>query len=237
MIEKHCPKCNATHSLSGTFCSRACANSRTWSAEDKKKKSIAATGKKQTKDSIRKQILSKGQTLKENTICVICGDSTKTKNRKTCSERCKSDLVSYQSRMHPLCGGQRQTKRSRITNIEGEIFVSESSFETRLAEIFNELEILWVRPKHLFYTDIKGNKRRYHPDFYLPNHDLYFDPKNDYLIKTDIDKINRTSKENDIKIIILGEKYINKDDVKGLVGDRGNAPLLPACKAGTLLLS
>lgn len=36
---KVCPKCNNTHEKSGTFCSRECANSRSWSDEDKKKKS------------------------------------------------------------------------------------------------------------------------------------------------------------------------------------------------------
>ena len=36
---KPCPKCDTLHSKSGTFCSRTCANSRTWTEEDKKKKS------------------------------------------------------------------------------------------------------------------------------------------------------------------------------------------------------
>lgn len=38
---KICPKCGASHEKSGTFCSRKCANSRTWTDEDKKKKSEA----------------------------------------------------------------------------------------------------------------------------------------------------------------------------------------------------
>lgn len=36
---KPCPKCDTLHDKSGTFCSRSCANSRTWTEEDKKKKS------------------------------------------------------------------------------------------------------------------------------------------------------------------------------------------------------
>jgi hypothetical protein len=36
---KPCPKCDTLHNKSGTFCSRTCANSRTWTEEDKKKKS------------------------------------------------------------------------------------------------------------------------------------------------------------------------------------------------------
>jgi hypothetical protein len=38
---KTCPKCNSNHSLAGTFCSRKCANSRTFSNESKLKKSAA----------------------------------------------------------------------------------------------------------------------------------------------------------------------------------------------------
>ena len=38
---KQCPKCNTEHNKLGTFCSRACANSRVCSDENKHKKSIA----------------------------------------------------------------------------------------------------------------------------------------------------------------------------------------------------
>lgn len=37
-MKKTCPKCKAKHEKKGTFCSRACANSRTWTDEDKQKK-------------------------------------------------------------------------------------------------------------------------------------------------------------------------------------------------------
>ena len=38
---KTCPKCGTEHNLPGTFCSRKCANSRTFSSESKIKKSTA----------------------------------------------------------------------------------------------------------------------------------------------------------------------------------------------------
>lgn len=41
---KTCPKCSTSHSKSGTYCSRKCANSRVWSIEDKQKKSKANIG-------------------------------------------------------------------------------------------------------------------------------------------------------------------------------------------------
>jgi hypothetical protein len=39
---KQCPKCNKSHNKSGIFCSRSCANSRSWNDKDRKKKSESA---------------------------------------------------------------------------------------------------------------------------------------------------------------------------------------------------
>jgi hypothetical protein len=52
-----------------------------------------------------------------------------------------------------------------------------------------------------FWTDLKNEKRRYYPDFYLPQYDLYLDPKNKFLIPRDRYKINKVIEENNIKII------------------------------------
>ena len=38
-MKKICPKCGVEHEKNGIFCSRACANSRNWTEEDKKRKS------------------------------------------------------------------------------------------------------------------------------------------------------------------------------------------------------
>jgi hypothetical protein len=54
---KECPKCNAKHDKNGKFCSISCANSRAWSDEDKKIKSIA--GKKSDKVKIANRSKSK----------------------------------------------------------------------------------------------------------------------------------------------------------------------------------
>lgn len=39
---KTCPKCGMDHDKDGVYCSRSCANSRTWTEEDKLKKSSSA---------------------------------------------------------------------------------------------------------------------------------------------------------------------------------------------------
>ena len=49
---KNCPKCNTAHDKPGTFCSRKCSNSRVFSEESRKKKSIANIGKTARKTPI-----------------------------------------------------------------------------------------------------------------------------------------------------------------------------------------
>jgi hypothetical protein len=51
---KTCPKCNNEHSMNGKFCSPSCANSRSWTEEDKKKKS----------DSLKKTVEEHGHWCK-----------------------------------------------------------------------------------------------------------------------------------------------------------------------------
>ena len=49
---KICPKCNSQHNKSGTFCSRTCANSRVFSEESNRKKSVANIGRTTRKTPI-----------------------------------------------------------------------------------------------------------------------------------------------------------------------------------------
>jgi hypothetical protein len=74
-MKKTCPKCTAEHDENGKFCSRKCANSRTWTDEDKKKKSEAnkkflennvhpAKGKSGWKHSEEMKMLKRELTLK-----------------------------------------------------------------------------------------------------------------------------------------------------------------------------
>lgn len=230
MSSKICPKCQTPHDLNGIYCSRSCANSRgPRTKEFKEKVSAKMKGKNfHTEDSIRKGILSKGlipNSDKPNTVCIVCNKDTGTKTRKTCSDECYTKFNRLKSQQHPNCGGQKHTHRSKIVNNEGDVFVAESSYEVKLSEVLNSLNIKWSRPSFFWYTDKKGNKRRYYPDFYLPDYDVYLDPKNDYLIKSDIDKIIKTAKQNDIQIVILGKEKINEAYIKNMVGDTGLEPV------------
>jgi phage FluMu gp28-like protein len=161
---KKCPKCGTQHSKPGKFCSRTCANSRGQRTEEFKKiVSEKLTGRKIPREIIEKTIKSKNQISSfglPNTLCKICGKDTGSKTRKTCSKECYSKLCKLQSQQNPKCGGQKHTHRSKIKNINGDVFISESSFEAKLSEILNSLGILWIRPNFVLYLDNDHNQRR-----------------------------------------------------------------------------
>jgi endogenous inhibitor of DNA gyrase (YacG/DUF329 family) len=66
-MTKTCPKCGTAHNKPGTFCSRACANSRQWNEEQKKvfsEKQTAYMAREESeehryKKSIQTQMLQK----------------------------------------------------------------------------------------------------------------------------------------------------------------------------------
>ena len=62
-----------------------------------------------------------------------------------------------------------------------------------------------------WWTDDKGNKRRYYPDFYLPEYKTYVDPKNKYLVQMDKYKITQVIKENGIRLIWGQLDYVKKE--------------------------
>ena len=91
----------------------------------------------------------------------------------------------------------------------------DSKWEVAVAKSLNENSIQWIRPKTGFVWTDKGNK--YYPDFFLPDFDVYLDPKNSYLIKKDAYKISEASKRNSIKVIILTEKDLSWDRIRLLL--------------------
>jgi hypothetical protein len=65
----------------------------------------------------------------------------------------------------------------------------DSSWELHLAERLDFLNIKWVRPEALVWIDENGCKHNYFPDFYLPEYNLYLDPKNPWAIKVQANKL------------------------------------------------
>ena len=99
------------------------------------------------------------------------------------------------------------------------------SFELVLAINLDKNNINWIRPKSIWYKDLENKEHRYTPDFYLPDYDVYLDPKNDFLINNvnpslgykDIDKIHWVEEQNNIKILILTEDQLDWNVIKKLL--------------------
>lgn len=96
---------------------------------------------------------------------------------------------------------QRICKKShKFVDKIGREFIFDSSWEDAMAIRLDELSIYWIRPNPIEYN-LNGKKRNYFPDFYLPEYDLYLDPKNPYCIKVQKEKLDIVS--NQINLLIL----------------------------------
>lgn len=114
-------------------------------------------------------------------------------------------------------GGYREnagiSKKFRVTDSFGNEVVLQSTYELKCSEIMNELQIKWIRPKSLKYDG-----KNYFADFYLPNYNIYLDPKNSYKAKLDIEKIDKVRKQNNVIIHVLLEEHLNKEWFYSLMG-------------------
>jgi hypothetical protein len=113
-------------------------------------------------------------------------------------------------------GGYREnagrSKKFRVVDSFGKETVLQSSYELECFNILTELNIKWVRPKALKY-----NNRNYFADFYLTDHKIYLDPKNDYKAKQDKEKIEAVMNENDVKVFVLLKEQITKEYITRII--------------------
>ena len=100
-----------------------------------------------------------------------------------------------------------------------------SSYELTVAKSLDENNIKWDTCKRFNYIDPNGKARTYTPDFYLPEYNVYLDPKNDFLINkinpalgfNDCEKIRRVEEQNNIKVIVLNKNQLQWNNIKMLV--------------------
>lgn len=87
----------------------------------------------------------------------------------------------------------------------------DSKWEVRVAMSLDEFGIRWIRPSYGFVWTDCG--RRYFPDFYLPDFDVYLDPKNPYLQKKDAVKIREAQERNGIRVLVLSEQELSWKEI------------------------
>ena len=101
-------------------------------------------------------------------------------------------------------------RRLQRNIIEYKGIMLDSSWELELAKRLDELQVKWTRPEPIQWIDKKGLSHNYFPDFFLPEYNLYLDPKNPAAVKVQKEKINcLLTQYNNIVIITTLEECKN----------------------------
>lgn len=156
---KICPKCGINHTKSGKFCSRSCANSRTWSEEDKLARSISLKNSEKCKLANEKQKLPN---IIKN--CIICNKEMtikSTSNKKCCSRECVHKFISINNKNKT--GGYREGSGRSISGYYQNIYCGST------------YELVWVMYnlhhnipfKRFDGYIIYDENKKYYPDFIL----------------------------------------------------------------------
>lgn len=110
-------------------------------------------------------------------------------------------------------------KRYKYQCIDGSIVNMDSSYEVLTAKILDDNNIKWIRPKPLSWFDDNKKEHHYFPDFYLIDYDLYLDPKNDWCIIDQKEKLDKLSIQY-TNIKVLRFENINIEYIKELINGR-----------------
>ena len=91
----------------------------------------------------------------------------------------------------------------------------DSSWEVTVAKELDANNIKWNRPTVGFIWNDEG--RKYYPDFYLPDYNVYLDPKNPYLQIQDKQKLEAAQKRNNIRVLMLNESQLEWKEIQALI--------------------
>jgi uncharacterized C2H2 Zn-finger protein len=113
------------------------------------------------------------------------------------------------------------TPRRKIECIEpttNRIIFLDSKYELTVVRTLNQNNIIWTRPKPFRWIDSENKSHLYYPDFYLPDYDVYLDPKNWILALKDAEKIKRVSEQNNIRVFILEKNQLSWKFLSRIIG-------------------
>lgn len=185
IIEKICPKCNNPFkTISGKdekkYCSRNCANSRTWSDKDKLNKSISAkTSEKAINSRIKNfkfiQKFTDEKLIKK--ICPICKKEFKVLpcylKRIYCSKDCYKKDYKLEFRENSKGGCREGSGRSKSGWYKG--YYCGSSYELAWVIYNIDHKIEFKRNTEGFDYIFEGESYKYYPDFIKG--DVYYEIK------------------------------------------------------------
>jgi len=181
------------------FCSSSCAASKTNSSR--------GVRSVETRQKISESLKSLPRSPKKLNHCTVC-NNLHPRNTKTCSKDCLTKLRSSNgvltSKNRIFGGSTTKNKFPFITKDQSVVYL-DSTWEQRLAQSLDDNNVQWERPKFFRLS----NGRRYTPDFYLPEYNLYLDPKANARQKRyedAISKIQIFENEFNVRCLIISKK-------------------------------
>jgi hypothetical protein len=197
----NCEKCNKEHDGrfgSGRFCSRQCANSRNLSRE--------------TYKEISRKLKQANPVRYVEITCAFCKKlfiaEYSNRSIKCCSRKCAFTpgqhhwRVKDSSKMGGLRDRGGKSKVYEYINWLGNKMYL-NNHEIRLAKILDQEKLNWQRNNKGFqYINLKGENRKFHPDFYLPTFDLYVEYKG-WLTNEMKHKMKDALSKNNFKLLVI----------------------------------
>jgi hypothetical protein len=196
---KKCENCCNDHKGeygSGRFCSMKC--SRGFSTKERRKE-------------INEKVSIKLKKIIEEKNCLICGRQIISR-KKTCSEKCKKELISkvqigvkkngnYSKNGGVRPGGGKSKMIEYINHLGKKMKLNPE--EIQIAKILDFLKIDWDRNTKGFpYESIKGERRNFYPDFYDNSTGSYIEYKG-WVTKEMSHKMEDARKRNRMKLLIV----------------------------------
>lgn len=225
-----CLNCKKSIDNKKKFCSSSCSatyNNKLRakrSEESRLNTSTAMKNSQKAKNSCLPENIKK-RTEKSNQTRLLNGTSAKKEKELICTI-CKKKFLSIKKpsgHFPTLCSDEcyLKMKKSNSTGIKRHHYKGlqfDSKWEIKIAEYLDEKNIIWIQPKTAIeWIDKRNKKRKYFPDFYLPDYNLYLDPKNPFIIQLQQEKLSYISTRINLFYGNLSE-ILNK--IKNLVEHR-----------------
>ena len=199
--------------LNCIFCNKGCKNKNSYSnhmrccpSNPNRNYKNGMTGKKQSDETKQKISNNHGSKRWTPEIRARLAESARKRNKEYFTEERRKE--------YSIKACNRLSKHSKYSkNYEYNGTILESSYELLFAKYLDSIHIIWKKCHgcRFEYIDEKGKQRGYVPDFYIPQHNVYIDTKNIYLIKKDRFKIEAVRKSNNIHLLVYSiDDIINK---------------------------
>ncbi len=203
-----CENCSSTHDGSygsGRFCSVKC--SRGFSTKSKRT------------EINRKVSLKLKKTVEPlELICEVCTNTfTALSLRRSCSKKCSNLLQVGKKKIgnYSNNGGLREnggrSKTTEYTNIWGEKMKLNKE-EIIVAQILDTSKVKWIRNwKGFPYITKDGEQKKFYPDFYISEQNLYIEYKG-WITEKMSHKMSDAQSRNNLKLLIVvgsDKRYID----------------------------